>query len=149
MFVDCVFLVTGKQIQPDPLSSKNAKRRQFCSKHDGYGDFCDSKFAIANLKICCDVNGICGAVVHICWDIDAVNLSDSSFNALISPILVAQFLMFNSIYHFLCTGTHVDELLTPAPLSDKMLENHAIFRIPIAVIPGNVHIRDLCIQQQL
>ena len=36
----CV-LVKGTQIKPDPLATKNSKRRAFCTKHDGYGDFCD------------------------------------------------------------------------------------------------------------
>lgn len=43
MCVRCV-LVRGAQIKPDPLATKNSKRREFCAKHDGYGDFCDGPF---------------------------------------------------------------------------------------------------------
>jgi hypothetical protein len=28
------------KIRPDPLPVSNNQRRQFCSKFDGYGDFC-------------------------------------------------------------------------------------------------------------
>ena len=31
---------------------------------------------------------------------------------------------------------HIDEVLTPAPLIEKDTENHAIFKVPIIVIPG-------------
>lgn len=37
---------------------------------------------------------------------------------------------------FVAAASHVDDLLMPAPLSDKSLDNHAIFRIPIIVVPG-------------
>jgi len=40
----CIYVcvpVRGDQIKPDPLATKNSKRRDFCAKHDGYGDFCD------------------------------------------------------------------------------------------------------------
>lgn len=30
----------GMKIRPDPLPNMNDKRRSFCSKYDGYGDFC-------------------------------------------------------------------------------------------------------------
>ena len=43
-------LVIGKKIQPDPLSSKNMKRRNFCTKFDGYGDFCDGKSKFGTLN---------------------------------------------------------------------------------------------------
>ena len=33
----------------------------------------------------------------------------------------------------------MDEALTPAPLSDKVLEHHKIFQVPIIVIPGLNH----------
>ena len=36
----------------------------------------------------------------------------------------------------LCSASRLDDLLTPAPLSDKSLENHTIFHVPIIVIPG-------------
>lgn len=39
-------------------------------------------------------------------------------------------------YGEFCDSTRVNEVLTPAPLSDKTLENHAIFQIPILVVPG-------------
>ena len=41
----CIFMlaVKGNQIKPDPLATKNSKRREFCTKHDGYGDFCDGQ----------------------------------------------------------------------------------------------------------
>jgi len=35
-----------------------------------------------------------------------------------------------------CSASKLDDLLTPAPLSDKSLENHTIFRVPIAIVPG-------------
>ena len=38
-----------------------------------------------------------------------------------------------------CLADHIDELLTPAPLADKALENHAIFQVPIIIIPGLNH----------
>ncbi len=34
---------------------------------------------------------------------------------------------------------HMDEALTPAPLSDKVLEHHKIFQVPIIVVPGLNH----------
>ena len=37
-----------------------------------------------------------------------------------------------------CSASRLDDLLTPAPLSDKSLENHTIFRVPIIVIPGEL-----------
>jgi len=57
----CVHLCTvrGNQIKPDPLGSKNNKRRDFCANHDGYGDFCDGRhsttlrFIISDVKIQC------------------------------------------------------------------------------------------------
>ncbi len=33
----------------------------------------------------------------------------------------------------------MDEVLTPAPLSDKVLERHPIFQVPIIVVPGLNH----------
>ncbi len=35
-----LFSVKGNKIRPDPLPFHNDKRRDFCSRHDGYGDFC-------------------------------------------------------------------------------------------------------------
>ncbi|XP_064633675.1 protein O-linked-mannose beta-1,2-N-acetylglucosaminyltransferase 1-like [Lineus longissimus] len=66
--------IQGYRIKPDPLVNRNMKRREFCSKFDGYGDFCD------------------------------VN--------------------------------RVDEPLRPAPLTDRVLQGHAISAVPIVVIPG-------------
>ena len=37
---------------------------------------------------------------------------------------------------FRLTVQHIDEVLTPAPLIEKDTENHAIFKVPIIVIPG-------------
>ncbi len=34
------FIVKGLKIRPDPLPNMNDKRRDFCSRYDGYGDFC-------------------------------------------------------------------------------------------------------------
>ena len=36
--------VKGSKIKPDPLANKNEKRRNFCAKFDGYGEFCESKY---------------------------------------------------------------------------------------------------------
>ncbi|ELU14958.1 hypothetical protein CAPTEDRAFT_220050 [Capitella teleta] len=69
--------IVGSKIKPDPLANKNEKRRNFCAKFDGYGDFCETD--------------------------------------------------------------HVDEALSPAPLTDKALERHKIFQVPIVVIPGLNH----------
>ncbi|CAD5116276.1 DgyrCDS5183 [Dimorphilus gyrociliatus] len=33
----------GTKIRPDPMSRKNEKRRKFCSKYDGYEDFCEGR----------------------------------------------------------------------------------------------------------
>ena len=33
----------GIKIRPDPLPFRNDKRRDFCSRYDGYGDFCSGK----------------------------------------------------------------------------------------------------------
>ncbi|CAF4359246.1 unnamed protein product, partial [Adineta steineri] len=30
----------GLKIRPDPIPYRNDKRRDFCSRYDGYGDFC-------------------------------------------------------------------------------------------------------------
>jgi len=38
-----IFLVKGIKIRPDPLPFRNDKRRDFCSRYDGYGDFCSGK----------------------------------------------------------------------------------------------------------
>ena len=35
------------------------------------------------------------------------------------------------------SASRLDDLLTPAPLSDKSLENHTIFHVPIIVVPGD------------
>ena len=35
-------IVKGLKIRPDPLPNMNDKRRDFCSRYDGYGDFCIS-----------------------------------------------------------------------------------------------------------
>jgi hypothetical protein len=39
-----IFLVKGIKIRPDPLPFRNDKRRDFCSRYDGYGDFCSGKY---------------------------------------------------------------------------------------------------------
>jgi hypothetical protein len=39
----CLCLVKGIKIRPDPLPFRNDKRRDFCSRYDGYGDFCSGK----------------------------------------------------------------------------------------------------------
>jgi len=53
----CIFVsVRGNQIKPDPLSTRNSKRREFCAKHDGYGDFCDGLCLTSSLLasfLCC------------------------------------------------------------------------------------------------
>lgn len=36
----------GIKIRPDPLPFRNDKRRDFCSRYDGYGDFCSGKESI-------------------------------------------------------------------------------------------------------
>ena len=36
------------------------------------------------------------------------------------------------------SAQHIDEMLTPAPLVEKNMEKHAIFRVPIIVIPGEL-----------
>ena len=41
-----VFAVKGSKIKPDPLANKNEKRRKFCAKYDGYGDFCEGNFQL-------------------------------------------------------------------------------------------------------
>jgi len=49
-----------------------------------------------------------------------------------------------SVSVFLChcvsvcvwSASKLGDLLTPAPLSDRSLENHTIFRVPIIVVPG-------------
>jgi hypothetical protein len=35
--------LTGLRIRPDPLPNMNDGRRDFCSRYDGYGDFCASE----------------------------------------------------------------------------------------------------------
>ena len=40
---DDVFIVKGVKVRPDPLPFRNDKRRDFCSRYDGYGDFCSGK----------------------------------------------------------------------------------------------------------
>ena len=37
-------LVKGVKIRPDPLPFRNDKRRDFCSRYDGYGDFCSGNY---------------------------------------------------------------------------------------------------------
>ena len=46
--------------------------------------------------------------------------------------------LFKSFLTLICllTVQHIDEVLTPAPLIEKDTENHAIFKVPIIVIPG-------------
>jgi hypothetical protein len=39
------------KIRPDPLPVLNDKRRDFCSRFDGYGDFCSSNFKLYNFLI--------------------------------------------------------------------------------------------------
>jgi hypothetical protein len=48
--IECIFeyLVKGIKIRPDPLPYRNDKRRDFCSRYDGYGDFCSGKYAIVH-----------------------------------------------------------------------------------------------------
>lgn len=65
------------RIRPDPLPNQNDRRRDFCSRYDGYGDF--------------------------------------------------------------CANENVDKPLKPAPLINKTLENHAVFKIPIFVISSMSH----------
>jgi len=38
-----VLIVKGIQIRPDPIPYRNDKRREFCSRHEGYGDFCNGR----------------------------------------------------------------------------------------------------------
>ncbi|CAF0885021.1 unnamed protein product, partial [Didymodactylos carnosus] len=40
----------GIKIRPDPLPSRNDKRRDFCSRYDGYGDFCSDTNVDKNLQ---------------------------------------------------------------------------------------------------
>lgn len=40
------FLVKGVKIRPDPLPYRNDKRRDFCSRYDGYGDFCNGNYSL-------------------------------------------------------------------------------------------------------
>ena len=51
IYVYVPFVVKGNQIKPDPLSTKNSKRREFCAKHDGYGDFCDGLCTSTTLQL--------------------------------------------------------------------------------------------------
>ncbi|CAF2618163.1 unnamed protein product [Rotaria sp. Silwood2] len=39
----------GMKIRPDPLPFRNDKRRDFCSRYDGYGDFCSDTNVDKNL----------------------------------------------------------------------------------------------------
>lgn len=41
-----LILVKGVKIRPDPLPNRNDKRRDFCSRYDGYGDFCNGNYAL-------------------------------------------------------------------------------------------------------
>ncbi len=43
IFNNIFILVKGIKIRPDPLPFRNDKRRDFCSRYDGYGDFCSGK----------------------------------------------------------------------------------------------------------
>lgn len=45
-----VYSVKGTKIRPDPMSKKNEKRRKFCSKYDGYEDFCEGKLELLFLN---------------------------------------------------------------------------------------------------
>ena len=47
-----MFVVQGSKIKPDPLAGKNEKRRKFCSKYDGYGDFCEGKTKLTIYVMC-------------------------------------------------------------------------------------------------
>ncbi|CAF2720777.1 unnamed protein product [Rotaria sp. Silwood2] len=47
--VNLKFLVKGVPIRPDPLPYQNNKRRDFCSRYDGYGDFCSDTNIDKNL----------------------------------------------------------------------------------------------------
>ncbi|RNA19337.1 O-linked-mannose beta-1-2-N-acetylglucosaminyltransferase 1-like [Brachionus plicatilis] len=67
----------GMRIRPDPLPNQNDRRRDFCSRYDGYGDF--------------------------------------------------------------CMNENVDKPLNPAPLINKTLENHAVFKTPIFIISSMSH----------
>jgi len=40
----------GVKIRPDPLPFRNDKRRDFCSRYDGYGDFCSDTNVDKNLS---------------------------------------------------------------------------------------------------
>ena len=48
MEIDFCILVKGIKIRPDPLPFRNDKRRDFCSRYDGYGDFCSGKKRVLN-----------------------------------------------------------------------------------------------------
>lgn len=39
------------RIRPDPLPNMNDGRRDFCSRYDGYGDFCTCKNWLFHPKI--------------------------------------------------------------------------------------------------
>ncbi|CAF0720231.1 unnamed protein product [Brachionus calyciflorus] len=67
----------GMRIRPDPLPNQNDKRRDFCSRYDGYGDFCQNE--------------------------------------------------------------NVDKPLNPAPIINKTLEDHPVYRTPIFVISAMSH----------
>ncbi|CAF3535907.1 unnamed protein product [Rotaria sordida] len=41
--------IKGMKIRPDPLPFRNDKRRDFCSRYDGYGDFCSDTNVDKNL----------------------------------------------------------------------------------------------------
>ncbi|KAK2188800.1 hypothetical protein NP493_121g04006 [Ridgeia piscesae] len=42
-------------------------------------------------------------------------------------------------YGSFCETQHIDEALTPSPLVEKNMEKHAIFQVPVIVIPGLNH----------
>ena len=44
-------LAKGESIIPDKMNMKNTKKREFCKKFDGYGEFCAGKKKINSLII--------------------------------------------------------------------------------------------------
>lgn len=119
--------VTGKKIQPDPLASKNGNRRNFCSKYDGYGEFCDGELTFFH------------GLRKFTSQLVSSRPVDSGSKSVMKSLCI--------VYLCVCvllTANRVDDSLTPAPLSDKDLENHAIFQVPIAVIPGSLLFKLYC-----
>lgn len=43
----------GQKVRPDPtVHARNEAKRHFCSKYDGYEDFCDGKFHHCDMANC-------------------------------------------------------------------------------------------------